>query len=165
MQKDKYIKCLERIQNSKAKFTALKLAYKILPLLMFIAYPSMLIVKGFMALDLKFYLMIGVPAGVLLLVTGMRKVIKRERPYEKFDTPPIIDRDGSGESFPSRHTASAFIIAMSGFALTPYLGIVLLVNATLIGLTRLFSGVHFATDVLAGMIISVFCGTIAFVLI
>lgn len=165
MQKEGYKKRLDKIKENRIKFLALKYMYKLLPLLMIIAYPVMVTIKGFMGLDPDFVLMIAVPAGVLILITAMRKIVKRERPYEKFDTPPLFERDGVGESFPSRHTASAFIIAMSGFVLSPYLGIGLLIIAFAIALTRIFSGVHFVTDVLAGMLISVVFGTISFIFI
>lgn len=165
MQKGTYKKRLDRIKENKAKFLILKFIYKLLPLLIVIIYPVMVAIKGFMGLDLDFILMIAVPASVLILITAMRKIIKRERPYEKFGTPPLFERDGEGDSFPSRHTASAFIIAMSGFALSPFLGVGLLLVAAAIGVSRILSGVHYVTDVLAGMLISVIFGTIAFIVI
>lgn len=165
MQKGTYKKRLDRIKENKAKFLILKFMYKLLPLLIVIIYPVMVAIKGFMGLDLDFILMIAVPAGVLILITAMRKIIKRERPYERFDTPPLFERDGEGDSFPSRHTASAFIIAMSGFVLSPFLGVGLLLVAAAIGVSRILSGVHYVTDVLAGMLISVIFGTIAFIII
>ena len=165
MQKGTYKKRLDRIKENKSKFLILKFIYKLLPLLIVIIYPVMVAIKGFMGLDLDFILMIAVPAGVLILITAMRKIIKRERPYERFGTPPLFERDGEGDSFPSRHTASAFIIAMSGFVLSPFLGFGLLLVAAAIGVSRILSGVHYATDVLAGMLISVIFGTIAFIVI
>lgn len=165
MKKDSYKMRLDRIKENKAKFLILKFIYKLLPFLIVIIYPVMVAIKGFMGLDLDFILMIAVPASVLILITAMRKIIKRERPYERFDTPPLFERDGEGDSFPSRHTASAFIIAMSGFVLSPFLGVGLLLVAAAIGVSRILSGVHYVTDVLAGMLISVIFGTIAFIVI
>lgn len=155
----------EKIRNSKATFGILWVMYKLLPLGMVAAYPVMLTVKGFMKIDLDFYLMIAVPACTLVLITLMRKFIRRERPYEKYNFSPLFDRDGTKDSFPSRHTASAFIIAMSAFAISHILCAALLAVAVLIGLSRILAGVHFISDVLAGMLISVLAGIIAFIII
>ncbi len=165
MKKDRYKKRLDKIRNSKLKYTMLMFMYKFLPLVMVATYPVMVIIKGIMGIDLYFGMMIVVPAFTLGLITAMRKIIKRERPYEKFGTPPLFERDGEGDSFPSRHTSSAFIIAMSGFVLSPYLGFALLTVAVLIGLSRVLSGVHFISDVISGMLISAVFGTIAFIII
>lgn len=165
MTKDSYKKLLDRIKNSKVIYCTLQYIYHFLPLVMVGIYPVMVIIKGIKGIDLNFWLMIAVPAFTLVLITIMRKIIKRKRPYEKFETPPLFERDGEGDSFPSRHTASAFIIAMSGFSLSPYLGAGLLVVAVLIGISRILSGVHFFTDVLAGMLTSAVLGTIAFIII
>lgn len=165
MKADSYKKRIEYFQSNKTAYRLLSVFYTFLPLLMFILYPVMVIIKGFMGFDRDFFLMLCVPAGVLLLVTISRKVITRKRPYERFDTPPLFERDGLGDSFPSRHTASAFIIAMSGFMLSIWVGIILLIISAVIGLTRYLSGVHFITDVLAGAAISLLAGTVFFIII
>ena len=62
-------------------------------------------------------------------------------------------------SFPSHHTASAFVLALSVLLDWKKFGIILLVMACVIGLGRIFIGVHYPTDILGGIvtaIISVF---------
>lgn len=154
-----------RIENFKSREKLCKviyLLYTYLPVVMFICYPVTLIIKAFMGFDLKLLLMILIPASVLLIVTAIRKIVNRPRPYEKYNIPSLFKRDGNGESFPSRHTASAFVLAMSGFALSPYLGTALLIIACIIALTRILAGVHFVSDVIAGMVISVGAGSVFF---
>lgn len=65
-------------------------------------------------------------------------------------------------SFPSGHTASSFAAAVVIFILCPKkAGVPVLVLAFLIMLSRLYVGVHYPTDVLAGMI----TGTLTAVLV
>ena len=104
------------------------------------------------------------PAGVLVLVTVLRKLFKRQRPYEIFSTPPLFEREGKGDSFPSRHTASAFIIAMGGFLLSIWLGTALLITAAMIGAARVLAGVHYISDVLAGAVLAVAAGSLFFII-
>lgn len=44
-----------------------------------------------------------VPAVSFVVVTLFRKIVNEPRPYEKYDLPPVIDKDAGGKSFPSRH--------------------------------------------------------------
>lgn len=165
MKNKKYESRINRLKENKTAYKILKVVYTLLPAVMFAMYPIMLIVKAFTDLGSEFWLMVCVPAATLITVTILRKLINRPRPYEKYDHHPLFRRDGTGESFPSRHTASAFIIAMSGFVLNPYLAIGLLILSAIIGFSRVLAGVHFFTDVLAGAIISLVIGTVFFILI
>ena len=66
---------------------------------------------------------------------------------------------------PSRHTASAFIIAMSFLYISTPLGIAYLIISVLIMISRVLSGVHFISDVLVGMLISLLYGWFSFFII
>ena len=164
MNKAQYKDRIKNLKTKKKLYKALYFLYTYLPVVMFISYPTMLIAKAFIGFDLKLLMMVLIPAAVLLVVTIIRKLVNRPRPYEKHNSPSLFERDGSGESFPSRHTASAFVLAMSGFALSVYIGAVLLLIATIIALTRIITGVHYVSDVLAGMIIAVGAGSVFFFL-
>jgi len=165
MNSNSYSQRLTRLKKNKRICKLLYLLYTILPIVMFICYPVMVITKAFMGFDTDFWLIVTIPAATLLLITVIRKAVNRQRPYEKYATPSLFGRDGKGQSFPSRHTASAYIIAMSGFLLSPILAAVLLIVATTIGITRILAGVHFISDVVAGMLISICIGTIFFIII
>ncbi len=112
--------------------------------------------------------------GVKIVLTGLLafaielpiyKIIKgktsRLRPFEAI--PGIINLIHAPDkySFPSGHTAAAFIIALvisSGF---PVLLIPMLAWAALVGLSRIYLGVHFPTDVLVGIILGTISATLA----
>jgi membrane-associated phospholipid phosphatase len=58
-------------------------------------------------------------------------------------------------SFPSGHSASAFAFATGAGAAQPVLAAPLRVLATLVGYSRVHTGVHYPADVLAGALIGV----------
>lgn len=66
---------------------------------------------------------------------------------------------------PSRHTACAFIIAMTFMYVSIPLGIAYLIISALIMISRVLAGVHFISDVIAGMAISLLYGYFSFFII
>ncbi len=90
-----------------------------------------------------------IPAIAFLITTVFRKLYNRRRPYEKYAIEPLFMHK-SGESFPSRHTTSAVVIALVSFTVSFPVGIITSIVAFLIGVLRVCSGVHYISDVLAG---------------
>lgn len=142
----------------------LKFCYVFLPLVLFIGYP-VLIVYVFFSNPADLFKIILVPLGVFLLVTALRKIINEQRPYEKYNTSSLFGKTTTGQSMPSRHTASAFIISFAIFYINVELGIAALSVSFLISLSRILAGVHFIRDVLAAMLLSVTAGVLFFFII
>lgn len=144
----------------------LKLVYKYLPYPVFVAYPSLLVYLFFQygILSEEFLRVLIIPAAVFLSVTLFRKIFDRQRPYEKYDFKPIVNKDKNGQSFPSRHAASEFIIAMAFLYVSPVLGIVLLFVGAVMCISRVLCGVHFIKDVFVGAALSILVGYIGFFL-
>lgn len=130
-----------------------------MPLFVFANYPLLIVFTFFWRGNL-FLKVLLVPAGVFVLVTILRKIIKEERPYVRYGIAPVFDKDAKPDSMPSRHTASAFIIALSMLSVNTIAGIVYLIIALLISVSRLCAGVHYIKDVLAGAAIAIVCGII-----
>jgi len=93
------------------------------------------------------------PLLAFLFVTIFRKIIDRPRPFVTMNIQPLLQHK-SGESFPSRHTLSAFIIAFVCFNVNTYLGIFACIIASIISLSRILSGVHYISDVISAIIIA-----------
>ena len=88
-----------------------------------------------------------------LLVTILKATFDRPRPPL---ADPALDPVGSvpaSASFPSGHAASAFAAAVAVGVLFPRLRRPLLALAATIALSRVYLGVHFATDVLVGSLL------------
>lgn len=80
----------------------------------------------------------------------------RPRPFEVLDVYQLVWHSG-GYSFPSGHTAFYFALAWALFLWNKRIGIFFLIAALAIGISRVFVGVHYPGDILAGIFIGVLC--------
>ena len=78
----------------------------------------------------------------------------RERPFDAHPLQTVLLVPGSSEpSFPSDHAIAAFAIAFSVLLIGRRLGLVFVLAAVTIGMSRIFVGVHYPGDVAAGAFI------------
>ncbi len=92
------------------------------------------------------------PLAELILVTKFRDKIDRPRPFDVLDVTPL-ENHSSGHSFPSLHCSSSFVITMALYYIHPFLGSVGLIVSIFVAVSRLLSGVHYPSDIIAGIII------------
>ena len=110
---------------------------------------------------------VAVPAACFLLVTVLRPVIGRRRPYDAFDAEPVGPyRPGKGKSMPSRHAASAAAIAFAAVYAFPHPAIIIAMSALalLVAALRVLSGQHYPSDVLAALALSAVLSLIGYCL-
>ena len=103
-----------------------------------------------------------VPASGFVILSLLRKKINAPRPYEEWDIKPLLDRDGPGQSMPSRHVFSATIISMACLHASLTMGMICLTLSAFLGLVRVLGGVHFPKDVVVGYICALVWGVILF---
>jgi membrane-associated phospholipid phosphatase len=110
-------------------------------------------------LRIKFFILAIVLILVLLVSQGLKNVIDRDRP---FDTYPFIEKLSSGgdSSFPSGHTLEAFAVAAAFSLLFRKKKVIIPVYtwAICVAYSRMALGVHYPSDVVAGMLIGTFIG-------
>lgn len=86
---------------------------------------------------------------------SLKSLLSRERPYnmlKNLNTFGIILKD---YSFPSGHTSASFSVATIIALNIPNMAIFVMCIALLVGISRIYLGVHYPTDVLAGMILGI----------
>lgn len=93
---------------------------------------------------------------VLLCNVILKPLVNRTRPYDLLGYETIIPAL-SDPSFPSGHTAASFAAATAIYAIDKRWGAAAYLFAAVMGFSRLYLGVHFPTDVLAGAV----CGVVA----
>lgn len=89
-----------------------------------------------------------------LITQSTKRIVQRDRPFITYSF--ITKRgDGGGYSFPSGHTSAAFCTATSLSLLFPkwYVIAPAYAYAATVGYARMYEGVHYPTDVLAGAIV------------
>ena len=90
-----------------------------------------------------------------VITYSLKSLLGRERPYnilKNLNTFGIILKD---YSFPSGHTSASFSIATTIALNMPKLSILVLSIALFVGISRIYLGVHYPTDVVAGIVIGV----------
>lgn len=94
-----------------------------------------------------------------------KKLYPRKRPYlileqTKFPSNPLQDH-----SFPSGHTTAIFSVVIPFVILVPALSFVLIPLGLCVGLSRIYLGLHYPSDVITGVVLGSFSGSISFYLI
>jgi undecaprenyl-diphosphatase len=96
-----------------------------------------------------------------MLVTLLKEAFDRARPPV---ADPGLDPVGvvpSSASFPSGHAATAFAAAVAVALVYPRLGRPLLALAVVVALSRVYLGVHYVLDVVAGTLLGIVVGVAA----
>jgi len=103
-----------------------------------------------------------------LLVTNLtvKPLVERDRPWLDWPIVPLV-AEKDPNSFPSGHTCAAFAAGLSWARALPWNWgrTAAVVLAVLMGLSRLYVGVHYPTDVLAGALIGALCAWAAWKII
>jgi len=83
----------------------------------------------------------------------LKDLFARPRPCAIDETVELIVKRSTSYSMPSVHSALAFASSMSVYLKNRKVGILFLIFALMVALSRLYFFVHFPTDILAGAVI------------
>ena len=98
--------------------------------------------------------------GLIVVNFTIKPLVARERPWLVIENFVNLVPEKDPNSFPSGHTNAAFAFAISACLSAPkkWMKITAVCMAAVMGLSRLYVGVHFPSDVLAGAVIGSLCG-------
>lgn len=100
-----------------------------------------------------------------LVVTNLtiKPLVSRARPWVVMEGFQVLLKSGDPNSFPSGHTCAAFAFALAVCMAAPerWMKAAAVAAAVLMGASRLYVGVHFPSDVLAGAVVGSLCGLLA----
>lgn len=107
---------------------------------------------------IKCFLILILSVGLAYFINWLISLIYfRPRPFVSHpEIFKLIEKVASDKSFPSDHAALSFVLAFTIFLYNKTLGIIFLVLAALVGISRIFVGVHYPLDIIAGVLVGWF---------
>ena len=88
----------------------------------------------------------------------IRYIVPRERPFNILEESKLLLPLTENASLPSGHVSFLFALATVAFFYNKKLGGVLLGLSFLVGISRVYAGVHWPSDILAGVLVGILCG-------
>ena len=119
----------------------------------------------------KKYRICGITMGLALLLSLimcngiMKNLVARPRPCWVDTSVHLLIKNPTDYSFPSGHTSASFAAAVALFVYHKRMGIIALIIAANIAISRIYLFVHYPSDVLVSLILGSLYGVIAYFII
>ncbi len=121
-----------------------------------------LIVFGHKELQTTGYMSLAALTGSHLIVQVLKRVSSRTRPYLALPNVNTVANPLRDYSFPSGHSTAAYALAMTFSLNHPSLSALFVLAATGVGLSRIYLGLHYPSDVFIGAVIGVTSSLLVF---
>lgn len=90
----------------------------------------------------------------IVITELIRFIWHRSRPFVDHQVNQLLEHSASG-SFPSGHIVFLFALATAVYFFNKKLGIAFLIISFLVGMARVFVGIHYPLDILGGIVIGI----------
>ncbi|MDA7027315.1 phosphatase PAP2 family protein [Bacillus sp. CLL-7-23] len=100
-----------------------------------------------------------------LHVMLMKKLCPRKRPYMTLKQTHVLPNPLTDHSFPSGHTTAIFSMITPHILFYPSSTFLLIPIGVSVGLSRVYLGLHYPSDVLSGLALGVLTGTLTYMII
>lgn len=131
------------------------------PYFKFIAIPIVLsiFVHKYKRIGLTYFIFLFLALGVSdFLGAKVKHAVERTRPFQNSEI-TVVQRSGAGHySFYSNHASNMFTFATYTSYFIPPLRIAVFTIATAVAVSRIYNGVHYPSDILAGMLAGMLIG-------
>ena len=127
----------------------------------YLGYILLLVLALFLSVNYKKYWKIVVlalaAAGLSKFIVGeiIRQLWFRSRPFIALNFAPLINQSPAEASFPSGHALFFFALATIVYLYNKKAGILFYIASFFIAVARVFVGVHWPSDVLAGAVLGI----------
>ncbi|MCI8805711.1 MAG: phosphatase PAP2 family protein [Clostridiales bacterium] len=160
MDKKIVLKLYDFTMNRKGVYNFIKFIINVSAYIFFLMFGIMTITLAVTGNE-KIFKFFFVTVFIIFFNMFVRKLIGRKRPFDVLKINSIVSHKSAG-SFPSNHSASAMAIAFAFFYVSRTCGAIIFVMAVVTGMARVFAGLHYLSDVLAGFFVGIFLGYIGF---
>lgn len=106
-------------------------------------------------------LLISLSISFLLCDVILKNVFQRPRPFTEYEFDLIINPP-NGYSMPSGHSATSFASAFIVYKADKRFGIIAILIAVMIAISRVYLTVHYPTDVIVGAVIGCLCSYVIY---
>ncbi len=127
-------------------------------------YFIVLLLISFLAVNYRKYLKMVITAlfaaifSRFVITEIIRFIFPRSRPFIDNNVNLLVSHNPGESSFPSGHASFFFALATVVYFYNKKLGAAFFVFAFLISISRVFAGIHWPSDILAGAIVGIFSG-------
>ncbi len=160
MDKKIVLKLYDFTLNRKGVYNFIKFIVNISAYIFFLIFGIMTVTLAVIG-DERVFKFFFVTVFIIFFNMLIRKLIGRKRPFDVLKINSIVSHKSAG-SFPSNHSASAMAIAVAFFYMSHICGIIIFAMAIVTGIARVFAGLHYLSDVLAGFFVGIFLGYLGF---